>query len=53
MIAQQQDLRLEQVRVCSNTTAVGTATKERNLLPAEGLRYIVTFRESLPSTANP
>jgi len=36
--AQQQDPGLQQVRIHSNATAMGTETKERGCLPSEGLR---------------
>ena len=39
MTAEQQVPSLHQVRVFSNATAIGTETKERSYLPAEGLRY--------------
>jgi len=39
MTAEQQGPRLQQVRICSYTTAVGTGIKERSCLPLEGLRY--------------
>jgi len=36
---EQQSLRLQQVRICSNATTTGTEIKERSCLPSEGLRY--------------
>ena len=37
MTAEQQGPRLQQVKVCSNATAVGREIKERSCLPPEGL----------------
>ena len=37
MRAEQQGLRLQQLRICSNTT-VGTKIKERHYLPSKDLR---------------
>jgi len=49
MTAEQQGPRLQQVRICSNATAVGTEIKERSCLHLEGLRYTGIFSEiSLP-----
>jgi len=38
-IAGQQGPWLQQVRICSNATAMDAEIKERSCLPAEGLRY--------------
>lgn len=38
MTVEQQDLRLQQVRICSTIRATGTEIKERSCLPSEGLR---------------
>jgi len=43
--AEQQGPRLQPVKICSNATAIGTETKERSYLPAEGLRYTGISRE--------
>jgi len=40
--AEQQGPRLQQVRICSNTAAIGTEIKERSCLPLEGFRYAGT-----------
>jgi len=37
--AEQQDPRLQWVRMCSNTTPTSTEIRERSCLPSEGLRY--------------
>jgi len=41
--AEQKGSRLQQVRTCSNATAVGTEIKERSCLPLKGLRYAGIF----------
>ena len=46
--AKQQDPRLQQLRIHSNTTGGGTEVKERNWLPLESLRYAGISRE-MPS----
>jgi len=38
MTAEQQDPRLQQTRICSNTTAASTEIKERSPSPSEGLQ---------------
>jgi len=47
MAAEQQDPRLQQVRIHSNVTAVGTEIRKRSRLPSESLRYARTPREIL------
>jgi len=42
--AEQQDPRLQQVRNCSNATAVGTKIRERTYLPSEGPEDPQVFR---------
>ena len=53
--AQQQDLRLQQMRIHSTTTAVGTEIKEKSCSPSESLRHTGISRERSPflPLANP
>ena len=37
--ATQQGPRLQQMKICSNATAMDTEIRERDYLPLEGLRY--------------
>jgi len=43
--AEQQEPRLQQVRICLNATALGTKIWERNHIPSESLRYAGGSRE--------
>jgi len=55
MTAEQQHLRLQQLRICSNTTTVGTEIKESSCLPSESLRCtgMDLQQDTLASTASP
>jgi len=47
--AEQQGPRLQQVRICSNTTVIGIEIKERNFLPFKDLRYAeISRKRALP-----
>jgi len=44
--AEQQDPRLQQVKICSNITDKDTKIKEKSYLPLEGLKYTKTSSKS-------
>ena len=48
MTAEQQGHRLQQMRICSNATDVGTEIKERSCLPSEGLRAHRDLQQNAP-----
>ena len=47
MTAEQQDPRLQEMRICSNATAMDTKTRKRRHLPPEGLTYTDISKGSL------